>query len=127
MIVMLAASALFATQAVASLPGPNVAVEEQKEVAYQDLSQGLTERAIVMLEARLLQDPNDPALLINLGYAYARQGKLQRAAAAYRAAMTSETRYELETSDGKWLDSRKAARTALQSLESSAQFASLED
>lgn len=116
MTAMIVASALFFAQAAASLPGPDVAIHEQKEVSYEALATGQNAKAITALEARLLSDPGDPALLINLGTAYARAGKPERAAAAYRAAIDSDTRYQLELADGSWVDSRRAARLALSAL-----------
>lgn len=109
-------TALLAAQPMTSLPGPEIEMTEEKEVAYQSLVEGNPERALANLEARLLEEPNDPALLINLGAAYAQLGRPERAAAAYQAAIDSKTRYRLELSDGRWLDSRRVARMALSSL-----------
>jgi Tfp pilus assembly protein PilF len=99
-----------------SLPGPDIRLTEQKQVAYEALVEGANDRATVDLETRLRQDPGDPAALINLGAAYARLGQPDRAADAYRNAANSRTRYQLELADGRWLDSRRAARIALTSL-----------
>lgn len=90
---------------------------EQTDAAYEQLANGETRAAITRLEAALAENPGDPALLINLGSAYAETGDLDRAAAAYRAAADSEDRYRLELADGQWVDSRTAARRALQTLE----------
>ena len=76
---------------------------------------------------RPASDPDDPALLINLGAAYARKGDAARAAGAFQAAIDSDTRYDLELADGTWVDSRQAARRALETLRNSAQFAALQD
>ena len=88
---------------------------------------GTTDEAIRVIEARLATDPDDPALLINLGAAYARRGDTARAAAAFQAAFDSDTHYELELADGTWTDSRKAARRALAGMQRSTQFAALHD
>ena len=128
MIALLAASALFASElAVASVPGPDIRIEEQKPAAYDALAHGRTAEAIAELQAQLARDPNDPALLINLGYAYARQGKLREAEQAYRAAIASRSRYELEMAGGRWDDSRKVAQSSLAAIERSTQFAALSD
>jgi cytochrome c-type biogenesis protein CcmH/NrfG len=117
MILSALVTALVAAQPATSLPGPDIELTEQKQVAFETLVDGDTERAIEHLEARRLQEPEDPALLINLGASYARLGRPDQAAAAYRAAIESETRYRLELADGRWLDSRHAARMALATLQ----------
>ena len=92
---------------------------DQREVAYEELSQGDAHAAVAALEALRADNPNDPALLINLGAAYQTLGDLARAEAAYRAAAGSEIRYQMELADGSWVDSRRAARSALRALEQS--------
>lgn len=92
---------------------------DQREVAYEELSQGDAQAAVTALEALRADNPNDPALLINLGAAYQTLGDLARAEAAYRAAAGSEIRYQMELADGSWVDSRRAARSALRALEQS--------
>ena len=92
---------------------------DQREVAYEELSQGDAQAAVAALEALRADNPNDPALLINLGAAYQTLGDLARAEAAYRAAAGSEIRYQMELADGSWVDSRRAARSALRALEQS--------
>ena len=116
-------SAALAVQPLTSVPGPEIVMMEQKDVAFEALSSGNVVQALADLEARLPQDPSDPALLINLGTAYAKSGKTERAAAAYRAAADSQTRYRLELASGRWMDSRSAARRALASLERVGMFA----
>lgn len=108
--------ALLSAQPAVSVPGPDLEITTQKEVAYEALAQGDAEQARTELEARLQDEPQDPALLINLGTAYAQLGRNERAAAAFQAAIDSGTRYELELADGRWLDSRRAARIALKAL-----------
>lgn len=90
---------------------------DQRDVAYEELSAGRSTEAIAELETRLRATPDDPATLINLGTAYARAGDTDRAEKAFRAAMTSDTRYRLELADGSWVDSRQAARRGLEALE----------
>lgn len=124
---ILVLSALVAAAQLTSTPGAEPPTAEQREVAYEDIAAGRTAQAIRAIEARLEADPDDPALLINLGAAYARQGETALAAKAFRAAIDSETRYELELNDGTWVDSRRAARQALATLQRSSQLAALED
>lgn len=118
---------LAATQAVTSTPGPEQRITEQREVAYEALTSGQTARAVAALEARLREDPQDPATLINLGTAYSQLGDAARAAQAFRSAMTSDTRYQLELADGSWADSRQVARRALQGLERTSPLAALSE
>ena len=51
----------------------------------------------------------------------------RRAAKAFEAAINSNTRYELELADGTWVDSRRAARRALDTLQHSSQLAALDE
>jgi cytochrome c-type biogenesis protein CcmH/NrfG len=89
---------------------------EQQDVAYDALAAGEAREAVANLEALRAENPGDPALLINLGSAYAQLGDLARAEACFREAADSETRYSLELADGSWVDSRRAAQTALRQL-----------
>ena len=110
-------SALFLAQGV-----PFAAVEEPApaDVAYEELAAGRTEGAIASLEASLKETPGDPALLINLGTAYARAGRMEEARDAFRDAIAAEDRYRVQLADGSWEDSRKVARLALDSLDRTA-------
>ena len=92
----------------------------QADAAYEQLVAGENEQAIAHLEAALEETPDDPAVLINLGTAYSRAGDLEKARAAFRAAVESESRYRVELADGSWEDSRTIARLALSSLERTA-------
>jgi Flp pilus assembly protein TadD len=87
-------------------------------VAYDEMRSGRTDAAITKLQADSDLSPRDPSRLINLGSAYARQGRDAEAAAMYRAALASPIRYDLELASGEYMDSRWAARTALAQLES---------
>lgn len=93
---------------------------ESNEVSYEALQSGEAARAIAELESLRETNPDDPALLINLGSAYAQAGDSERAAEVYRAAIASDVRYRLELANGDWVDSRHAARLALRALEGSA-------
>jgi len=120
-------SALMAAAQLTSTPGAEPATFEQRDVAYEDIAAGRADDAIRAIEARLATDSDDPALLINLGAAYARKGDAARAAKAFQAAIDSDTRYELELADGTWSDSRQAARRALATLQRNSQLAALKD
>ena len=104
--------------------GPSMANEDstvgQVDAAYEQLAAGENEQAIAHLEAALEKTPGDPAMLINLGTAYSRAGDFEKARAAFRAAIASESRYRVELADGSWEDSRRIARLALDSLERTA-------
>ncbi len=87
----------------------------QADVAYNELAAGDAAAAVRKLEAGA--DSSDPAVLINLGTAYARQGATDKALVAFRAAIASPDRYDLELADGSWMDSREVARVALAGLQ----------
>lgn len=115
------ANLLIGTLMLAQASSMAVLSDEQQtqvtDVAYETLAAGEARQAIENLEALLVQNPGDPALLINLGSAYAQVGDTDKAAQYYREAAASETRYQLELADGSWVDSRRAARTALLRLQ----------
>ena len=129
MIVFALSALVLASQVAVAAPQPvsqqaaqqsaaqSAAAIEQKEVAFTDLTEGRTDRAIATLQEQLAADPGDPAVLINLGSAYAQRGDRVRADQAYRAAIASSTRYSVELADGSWIDSRAAARIALLRLD----------
>ena len=85
-------------------------------VAYAELRAGENQAAIAKLTNENTLDARDPSRLINLGTAYARLGRTSDAAAAYDAAIDSPIRYDLELADGRYVDSRWAARTARANL-----------
>ena len=118
MAVAIILSAVLATQSaqLANIPDGT----DQADAAYEQLAAGETESAIAHLEQALAKTPGDPALLINLGTAYARAGRLEEARDAFRAAIASEDRYRVELADGTWEDSRRVARLALDSLDRTA-------
>ncbi len=114
-------SAIILAQTVPTAPTDGLF--EQREAAFEQLTTGETETAIAQLEAALEQTPDDPALLINLGTAYSREGRFDEARDAFRKAAASEDRYRVQLADGSWEDSRRVARLALDSLDRTA-FAS---
>lgn len=89
---------------------------ETLPVAYAELKAGDNRGAVTKLTSETTVDARDPSRLINLGTAYARLGRTDDAAAAYNAAVDSPIRYDVELSDGRYVDSRWAARTALADL-----------
>ena len=103
-------TAAAASQSVVA-PAPTAGVTD---VAYTELSSGNADAAVRKLEDAA---QSDPAVLINLGAAYARQGATDKALASYRAAIASPDRYDLELADGRWMDSREVARAALGKLQ----------
>ncbi|MBD3732720.1 MAG: hypothetical protein IE934_08395 [Sphingopyxis sp.] len=84
-------------------------------VAYEELKADQNALAVDKLTHSDI-DPQDPSRLINLGTAYARLGKTADAQTAYKAAITSDIRYDVELANGTYMDSRWAARTALSHL-----------
>lgn len=59
---------------------------------------------------------SDPALLINLGNAYAGMGRRADAQLAYRAALKADPNAELDMADGSVKTVRAVANTAIQQL-----------
>ena len=108
-------SASLLAHSAAMLPRDNEPVE-QVEVGFEELQGGNPHGAIAKIEATDSFGSQDPAALINLGNAYAQVGMTEKALSHYRRAMESDTRYELELADGRWMDSRKAARKAYSAL-----------
>ncbi len=85
-------------------------------VAFAELTSGHSQQAIDALQKSKGVESNDPSRLINLGTAYARMGRTAEAARMFKAAMLSDIRYDLQLADGTTMDSRAAARLALQKL-----------
>jgi Flp pilus assembly protein TadD len=110
-IAALIASAVL-THVVAPVSTPDRATEFV-DVAYEELVTGQAEKAIAVIRANPQIESDDPAALINLGTAHARLGRTLEAREFYRAAIASANRYDLQLADGRWMDSRYAARLAL--------------
>lgn len=85
-------------------------------IGYRELIARHPAEAIARIEANRDLASDDPAARINLGTAAARLGDARAARAHYRAALSSRERYDLELADGRWMDSRAAARLALDML-----------
>lgn len=101
---------------ISSMAALLVASEAPAQVSYETLMEGRNADAVSQLESNAQLDGTDPAVLINLGVAYARQGREAEARAMFQAAMNSADRETLETAEGKWKDSRHLARLALLKL-----------
>lgn len=105
-------------------PPITVAAEQERaEVGYRELASGRPDLAIERIRGNRALDANDPVALINLGAANAMLGNAQAARAAYRAAIASPDRYDVELANGEWRDSRAVARVALTRLENTPQLA----
>jgi Flp pilus assembly protein TadD len=87
------------------------------EVAYASMRAGDDHLAIEKIETNSSIDETDPAKLINLGVAYARSGNELLAREHFEAAAASPVRYNLETANGDWVDSRRLAMKALRKLD----------
>lgn len=110
----LLASALLAQSAFSM--GLDSQADDRVDVGYEELANGQAEAAIEKIESNRGLESDDPAALINLGNAYARLGQTDKALRYYRAAAESDSRYDLELADGRWMDSRHAAELALTAL-----------
>jgi tetratricopeptide (TPR) repeat protein len=99
-------------------PVPSSALgKNEPELAVQSLATGHADQALSTLEEASAADPQDAALLINLGIAYAQMGDDQRAGAAFEQALATDEMIELETADDTTTDSRRLARKELEMLE----------
>jgi tetratricopeptide (TPR) repeat protein len=110
---------LAAAMAAAPVPSSAAADVQSQPVTLSGAALGneSTEATISRILASGKVEERDPAALINLGAAYARLGQKDRALAMFRAAIASPERYDLQLADGRWMDSRAAARLAAGALE----------
>ncbi|OHD04522.1 hypothetical protein [Sphingopyxis sp. RIFCSPHIGHO2_12_FULL_65_19] len=115
-LVVLAFATPAAAQSIVVVTAPQGDSVQVLPVAYAELKAGENHAAVEKLTGDSGLDRRDPSRLINLGTAYARLGRTAEAAAAYDNAIGSPIRYDLELSDGRYMDSRWAARTALANL-----------
>jgi hypothetical protein len=104
-----------ASLAPATLTVPAPAVEAS-DVGYSEIVAGRPRAAIERIEASPLMREKDPLALINLGTAYKMVGDKARAALLYQSAKASDERYDVQLSDGRWMDSRRAAKVAMDQL-----------
>lgn len=87
------------------------------DLAAQTLAAGREDEALAVLQRASAADPHDPAVLINLGIAYAHKGDDAKARDAFEAALNCHEVVELDTADGSATDSRRLARKAIRMLE----------
>lgn len=90
---------------------------ETSDLSARTLAAGRPEAALAALQRATAANPDDAALLINLGIAYAQQGQNVEARRAFEAALACDAVIELETADGTATDSRRLARKALKMLD----------
>ena len=69
------------------------------------------------IEVAAIIDNGDPVQLLNRGVEYARQGDTDKARALFTRVADNRMRYQMETADGSWADSRVLARKALGMLD----------
>jgi Tfp pilus assembly protein PilF len=118
--VIMAISGIVAAALMGAANLPAVPAEREVDridVAFEELARGDPVAAIERIRSNPEISENDPAALINLGTAHARMGQRAAAENYYRAAITSRQRYALELADGTWMDSRRAARLAMDRLQ----------
>lgn len=109
-------SVLLASAAIAAAPVPvdvSASRADWVDVGFEELRAGHAEAAIDRIRTNRSIAADDPSALINLGAAHARIGKSEEARAFYLAALTSRERYDVQLADGRWMDSRRAARLAI--------------
>lgn len=87
------------------------------DVASEELMAQHNEAAIERIEANERLDRDDPARLINLGIAHAREGRVREARRMFREVAGNDTALRLELAGGEWIDSRDLARRALRMLD----------
>lgn len=110
-----AAALMAQAPATLTVPAPSV---ESSDVGYHEIMAGRPRAAIERIERSDLIRQRDPLALINLGTAYKLIGDKDRAATLYRSAVTSDERYDVQLSDGRWIDSKRAASIAMSRLAS---------
>lgn len=89
----------------------------EPQLAASILVAGKSDQAITMLERERDITPYDPAVLINLGVAYAQAGEEAKAHEAFMAAASASQTVQVVTADGTHTDSRTLARRGLRMLE----------
>ncbi|WP_172438926.1 tetratricopeptide repeat protein [Porphyrobacter sp. TH134] len=113
------ALALIAATPLAGIPAHDTAAAQLNapDLAVRPLAAGRSEQALAVLQQASAADPQDPAVLINLGIAYAQAGDDAKARGAFEAALACDEVVELDTADGTATDSRRLARKAIKMLE----------
>lgn len=115
---LLLAAALMSQSAVMVTPPLTVPAPAlpSGDVGFHEIVAGRPLAAIARIEGGDLVKAGDPLALINLGTAYKMLGQKDRAAKLYRSAVASDERYDVQLSDGRWIDSRRAATLAMARL-----------
>jgi len=109
----------FAGLLLAQAAQPAITVEAPTDtfgIGYRELMAHKPAAAIARIRANREIDATDPAAQINLGTAKARLGDRSAARDHYLTALASRDRCDLELADGRWMDSRAAARLAIRML-----------
>ena len=101
---------------IASILAASLVAQPMVDVGYEELASGKPFAAIEAIESGTV-DASNPAQLINLGIAHARNGDRVKARALFVRAYNSRDWVELETATGSWTDSRTLARQALALLD----------
>jgi len=101
---------------------PGVAVAQSGDLVQGVVGQDVLETSdledmIVKLEAESRKSKNDPALLLNLGQAYARLGDYDKAQLTFLRARDSRKGYDVLMADGAIKSTRRAAIDALKWLD----------
>lgn len=97
----------------AAMPG----IEWHGELAVGPLLSRRNDEAIRLLEKARLENPDDPAILINLGIAHAQIGQDDEARALFSSVLGMRAAMDLATSGGRVADSRQLARRAIRMLD----------
>lgn len=116
-VIVFAMAVLAATPMPAEPAAGLVSPADDNELAAQTLAAGQEDEALATLIRATAANPHDPAVLINLGIAYAHKGDEAKARTAFEAALACHEVVELDTADGTATDSRRLARKALKMLE----------
>lgn len=97
--------------------------QQPAEVGYQPgalgvsaILQGNYSQAEAQLAALQGVQSDDPARLLNLGQVYQRTGRMDEAAAAYRAARDSRHPFDVVLASGKVMSTRDVALIALKRI-----------
>jgi hypothetical protein len=107
---------VLAAALLAAAPAP-VMIAQEPQLAADILVAGQSADAIARLERERALAPYDPAVLINLGIAYAQAGDENRAREHFKAAAGASQMVQVVTADGTSTDSRDIARRGLRMLE----------
>jgi Flp pilus assembly protein TadD len=89
---------------------------ERGTLGFEALIANDNETALRQIQSAKNVPQNDPARLINLGRAHARLGNVSQAQQAFEAAANCKEHFDIVLSNGKVMNSRRAAMLSLQSL-----------